>query len=221
MNFIFSMSSLIFKAEKQLNKDSWAAFRRKKKTTGQQNVHRWHPPPPPQPPKKLSWAVVAQVTAWYSPKLAHRTQPARTQGARGRSEERRRRQHGGAEHPSRCGMRPPLPRARPLRRSCWFWKPEHRRCRSGLSIPLQSPKARLPVLTRIKQAPSTSPAVVFFSVALLSTGSPSPPFTAPELLTRALPLRGLRGIGTPDPPHSVRSIHFSFSRNFLPFFFVD
>ena len=113
---------------------------------------------------------------------------------------KRRRRHGSAKPPARCGrgvrggVRPPLPH--PPRRPCWLRKPEHRRRRSGLSIPLlQTPTARLSVLTRIKQALPASPVVVFSTVALLSTGSSSPPFiaspfTAPEPLTPALLRRG-------------------------------
>jgi len=152
----------------------------------------------------MQLGLVTQMAAQYSPKLAHNTEAARTQGpppcfrpdtrSTGRTAEQRRRRHGGAKPPAACGVRggvrPPLHRPRSLRLPCWFRKPEHRRRRSGMSIPLQTPTARFPVLTRIKQALLTSPAAVFSTVALLSAWSPSPPFTAPEPLTPALLRRG-------------------------------
>ena len=178
----------------------------------------------------MQLGLVTQMAAQYSPKLAHNTEAARTQGpppcfrpdtrSTGRSAEQRRRRHGGAKPPAACGVRggvrPPLPRPRSLRRPCWFWKPEHRRRRSGLSIPLQTPAALLPVLTRIKQALPASPAAVLHRrshlllVLILSHLLPAPPQNQECF-------QGLRGIGTPDPPHSVGSIHFPIS----PFFFVD
>lgn len=138
----------------------------------------------PSKGNKCSWAIVTQMAARYSPKLVHNTGRRRAQGPpgpRGRSAEQHRRRHGGAKPPAqrgvRGGVRPPLPH--PLRRPCWFWKPEHRRRRSGLSIPPPNPPAALlPVLTRIEQALPTYPAAVFSTVALLST--PTLPISSPH-----------------------------------------
>lgn len=82
LNFIFSMSSLIFKAEKQRQ---LGRFQEKKKQLGSRTATDGTPPSPA--PKKLRWAVIAQVTAWYSPKLAHRTQ--RPPGRKGHEGEAR------------------------------------------------------------------------------------------------------------------------------------